>query len=323
MTAQTAHTPARINPDTRPVLVVVLLGILLLLLAAGALSFAALSAVAGWAGVHPELAWFVPVFIEGAIIVYTGVAIVHTARHELDLARRAWWWVRLWTAVSAAANGAHAFDAGPGGWQGMVGVILAALIPVAVYGAVHMATGLIVAAVEPAHPPVIRTVDTGQTHERRTADARTDTTPDSGQATNAGQTTPDTGQRTDTPDPLAVLEEIETSPRTDGQADDTDTRTDSQVYDQTADTAPDTQTDGQVSAPAMAGQADEHRTRPVRERRPSASGYGSVVAVRPQIEELARQGMKGREIAELLGTGKSRTCEIVRELKDSGVLSAA
>lgn len=153
MTAQSAaRRPARINPDTVAVLVLVLLGIAALIAASAALSFDGLTAIAAWAGARDDRAWLVPVFIEGAILVYTGVAIVHQSRHEARLARRAWTWVRLWTLVSSAANGAHAWDAGPGGWQGIVGVAIAALIPVGVYVAVHMAAGLIVelTALEPA-----------------------------------------------------------------------------------------------------------------------------------------------------------------------------
>ncbi|MFD6094523.1 DUF2637 domain-containing protein [Oerskovia sp. NPDC060338] len=162
MTAQSAaRRPARINPDTVAVLVLVLLGIAALIAASAALSFDGLTAIAAWAGVLGTRAWLVPVFIEGAILVYTGVAIVHQSRHENRLARRAWTWVRLWTLVSSAANGAHAWDAGPGGWQGIVGVVIAALIPVGVYVAVHMAAGLIVelTALEPA-PAAVASAET-------------------------------------------------------------------------------------------------------------------------------------------------------------------
>lgn len=176
----TTRAPARINPDTVAVLILVLLGIAALIAASAALSFDGLTGIAAWAGVLVDRAWLVPVFIEGAILVYTGVAIVHQARHEDRLARRAWTWVRLWTLVSSAANGSHAWDAGPGGWQGIVGVVIAALIPVGVYVAVHMAAGLIVelTALEPA---------TAAAAGAEAEPARTDVAPD----------------------PLIVLEEIE------------------------------------------------------------------------------------------------------------------
>lgn len=355
MTAQTTdHSPARIDPDTVAVLVLVLLGIAALIAASAALSFDGLTAIAAWAGVRAERAWLVPVFIEGAILVYTGAAIIHQARHEDRRARRAWAWVRLWTLVSSAANGAHAWDAGPGGWQGFVGVAIAALIPLGVYVAVHMAAGLIVepTALEPA---------TAAAASAAGADGPADVRTDSGTGGQAGS------ERTGaTPDPLVVLEEIETAPRADtdtGQADGQRTagradsghlagrtdvgagasgvraeqpalelapdtvRTGEHVYDQSADTTADAQTDGAVDT--SVGQADRRddgqrsdadagRTASVRERRASAS----VEAVRPQIEELARQGLSGREIAGRLGVGRTRACEIVRDLREAGALVA-
>ncbi|MDF9875620.1 hypothetical protein M2316_000941 [Cellulosimicrobium cellulans] len=69
-----------------------------------------------------------PAFIDGAILVYTYSALAARARYESTA--RPWTWVALWTAVSASANAAHAWSAGPGGWEGVVGAILAGLFPI-------------------------------------------------------------------------------------------------------------------------------------------------------------------------------------------------
>jgi hypothetical protein len=291
MTAQTAHTPARINPDHLAVLIVATVLTALLAGTSFMLSFAALEAVATWAAVPPALTWAVPAFIDAAILVYTLAALVARARGES--ARAAWSSLALWTIVSVTANALHAWADIPDDVRTIAGMTIAGLAPIAVLLATHTLADLVVA--KPASAP----------------DARTDT----GQA----DTRADSGQRTDAPDPLVVLQEIESAPQTDGQ-----------VYEQTTDTTPDS---GQADSgqAASAGQADsppvravvatadsEHRTRPVRGRRVP----GPVEAVRPQIEELARQGMTGREIARRLGTGPTRTCEIVREVREADALAA-
>ncbi|MFI2703452.1 DUF2637 domain-containing protein [Cellulosimicrobium composti] len=121
-------TSARINPDTRGALVLAMLATSLLVAISFTLSFAGLSALAPWAAVPRELAPLVPAFIDGAILVYTYSALAARARHESTI--RPWTWVALWTAVSASANAAHAWSAGPGGWEGIVGAVLAGLFPI-------------------------------------------------------------------------------------------------------------------------------------------------------------------------------------------------
>lgn len=121
-------TSARINPDTRGALVLAMLATSLLVAISFTLSFAGLSALAPWAAVPRELAPLVPAFIDGAILVYTYSALAARARHESTV--RPWTWVALWTAVSASANAAHAWSAGPGGWEGVVGAVLAGLFPI-------------------------------------------------------------------------------------------------------------------------------------------------------------------------------------------------
>lgn len=121
-------TSARINPDTRGALVLAMLATSTLVAISFTLSVAGLSALAPWAAVPDALAPLVPAFIDGAILVYTYSALAARARHEPNA--RPWTWVALWTAVSASANAAHAWSAGPGGWEGVVGAVLAALFPI-------------------------------------------------------------------------------------------------------------------------------------------------------------------------------------------------
>ncbi|MFH6688473.1 DUF2637 domain-containing protein [Cellulosimicrobium funkei] len=128
MTTTPHPTSARINPDTRSALVLAMLATSLLVAISFTLSFAGLSALAPWAAVPRELAPLVPAFIDGAILVYTYSALAARARHESTV--RPWTWVALWTAVSASANAAHAWSAGPGGWEGVVGAVLAGLFPI-------------------------------------------------------------------------------------------------------------------------------------------------------------------------------------------------
>ncbi len=140
------RTAARLNPDTKPALLVAVVLTSGLAAISFTLSFAGLSAIAPWAAVPPHLAWALPVFIDGAILVYTYAALAARARGEGQ--GRAWTWLTLWTAVSVASNGSHAWDAGPGGWQGVLGSILAGLFPVGVLLATHTIADLIVARPE-------------------------------------------------------------------------------------------------------------------------------------------------------------------------------
>lgn len=122
------HRPALINPDTRGALAVALLATAALVGISFTLSYAGLSALAPWAAVPAHLAALIPLFIDGAIGVYTYSALAARARAES--AARPWTWVALWTLVSSAANAAHAWGNGPGEWQGIVGAVLAGLFPI-------------------------------------------------------------------------------------------------------------------------------------------------------------------------------------------------
>lgn len=122
------HRPALINPDTRTSLTLAMSATGLLVAISFTLSFAGLSALAPWAAVPGYLAPLIPVFIDGAIAVYTYSALAATARAES--AARPWTWVALWTLVSSAANAAHAWGYGPQGWEGVTGAVLAGLFPI-------------------------------------------------------------------------------------------------------------------------------------------------------------------------------------------------
>ena len=122
------HAPARINPDTRTALLAAMGATSVLVAVSFVLSFAGLSALAPWAAVPTHLAPLVPLFIDGAILVYTYSALAARARDESTV--RPWTWVALWTLVSSAANAAHAWAMGPAGWEGIVGAVLAGLFPI-------------------------------------------------------------------------------------------------------------------------------------------------------------------------------------------------
>ena len=129
-------TSARINPDNR----VMLAGLLLVLVAVAAasftLSFTGLSAAAPWVALPARLAWLVPVVLEVAMLVYVGAALLRA--HRGQSARLAWTLVWVLTTVSSAINAAHAWDAGPQGWQGAVGAALAGMFPFMTLAAAHV-----------------------------------------------------------------------------------------------------------------------------------------------------------------------------------------
>lgn len=142
-----SHRPARINPDTLPVLIVAATLTSGLAGTSFALTFAALLDVAAWANVPARLAWAVPVMLDAAIVVYTLAVLVHRARREN--AATAWLPLAGFTTVSVVANAAHA-GAVPPAWQALIGTLVAGLAPVAVLLATHTLARLIVAPVEPA-----------------------------------------------------------------------------------------------------------------------------------------------------------------------------
>jgi hypothetical protein len=124
-----------------------------------ALSFAGLVAVARWSGTPDTLTWAVPVFIDGAILVYTCAALVMRGRGESTAF--ASFVLGGFTLVSIAANAAHAAGASAGhvigdtsDWRTWAGAAIVALAPVAVFTSTHTIAQLVVAPPEVALPQV-------------------------------------------------------------------------------------------------------------------------------------------------------------------------
>lgn len=157
--APTPPRTSRIDPDTRGVqwIVVGLVG--LLGLTSFAVSFRALHDVAAWAGIGPGLQWAVPVFIDGAILTYALAVLVHRSRGESVWP--SWTSLAVFTAMSVAANAAHAVAVPQQvWWQTWVGASLAALAPLGVFAATEQMARLVVlrpqdrqAPVEPVEAP--------------------------------------------------------------------------------------------------------------------------------------------------------------------------
>ncbi|UVK59065.1 hypothetical protein SEA_CEN1621_50 [Microbacterium phage Cen1621] len=143
-----SHRPARINPDSLGALVVAVSLTALLAAVSFLLSFNGLSDAASWANVPAWLAWGIPAYVDGAILVYTVAALIFRARGES--ARLAWGSLALYASLSVAANGVHAWDNAPEELKAALGVVLAALAPVAVLLTTHTIARLIVAPAAPA-----------------------------------------------------------------------------------------------------------------------------------------------------------------------------
>lgn len=144
---------SRIDPDTRGVqwTVVGLVG--LLGLTSFAVSFRALHDVAAWAGIGPGLQWAVPVFIDGAILTYALAVLVHRSRGESVWP--SWISLAVFTAMSVAANAAHAVAAPQEvWWQTWVGAALAALAPLGVFAATEQMARLVVLRPQDRQAPV-------------------------------------------------------------------------------------------------------------------------------------------------------------------------
>lgn len=136
---------SRINPDSRAVLVVATVATAALALVSFLLSFNGLADAASWANVPSWLAWAIPAYVDGAILVYTLAALVFRARGES--ARLEWTALGVFAALSVAANGVHAWTAAPAMLQVTLGVLLAALAPVSVVITTHTIARLVVAPV--------------------------------------------------------------------------------------------------------------------------------------------------------------------------------
>lgn len=136
--------PAQFNPDTLPVLLLLLAVLGASAAASFTLSFAGLSAVAPWAALPPHLAWLIPVASEVSLIGFVIAAFVRM--HRGTAAWRVWTLVWAWTLALSTINALHAWDAGPKGWQGIVGATIAASFPVITAITAHTVAGLAFAA---------------------------------------------------------------------------------------------------------------------------------------------------------------------------------
>ncbi|WDS51691.1 membrane protein [Microbacterium phage Barnstormer] len=143
-------TTSRINPDSRAVLVVATVATAALALVSFLLSFNGLADAATWANVPGWLAWAIPAYVDGAILVYTLAALVFRARGES--ARLEWTALGVFAALSVAANGVHAWATAPAWLQATLGVLLAALAPVSVVITTHTIARLVVAPPAPEEP---------------------------------------------------------------------------------------------------------------------------------------------------------------------------
>ncbi len=126
--------PRRIDPDDGRFIRLVVVGVALAGVVAFAISFTALYEVAGWLGLPPFMWWAVPVFIDLAILVYAASVLVHKARGEQTLA--SWAALGTFTALSVFANAAHAWSYAQDHeqrWQGVVGAVIAGMVPVAIF----------------------------------------------------------------------------------------------------------------------------------------------------------------------------------------------
>lgn len=284
MTAIAARRPARINPDTLPVLIVAVVLTTGLAASSFALTFAALLDVAGWANVNPALAWAVPVMLDAAIVVYTLAVLVHRARRERAITE----WAALagFTGVSVVANAAHA-GAVPVEWQAIIGTVVAGLAPVAVLLATHTIARLIVAPVTDADTiRDSRIVDTAASADGGTEDVDVELDADA---------SVDVDVRT-----AAVAVPVDTN---DGA--DTDADTDADDEDGPRPSAPAPVVDAPV---AVSG-------RPVVVRRhsgPRPRGGVRAVDRMDDIVRLRRAGLSVRAIAEQVGLGKSAVAKLLQ-----------
>lgn len=140
-----------ISTESRILLWIALIGAITLSTVTFMLSFAGLHDVAAWANIRPALRWAVPVFIDGAIIVYTVAVLVERGRGQTP-----WFaWIALvaFTAVSVGANGSHAWAVHESiTWQTWVGTLIAALPPLGQLAATHTIARLVVAPGYVPHP---------------------------------------------------------------------------------------------------------------------------------------------------------------------------
>lgn len=148
--ARSGESPSRINPDTKAVQWTVVGLVACLGVTSFIVSFWALHDVAAWAGLAPSIQWAVPVFIDGAILAYALSVLVHRARGESTIP--SWISLAVFTAMSVAANAAHAVSMPQATWwQTTIGAAVAALAPLGVFAATEQMARLVVLRPQDRH----------------------------------------------------------------------------------------------------------------------------------------------------------------------------
>ncbi|SMX91495.1 Protein of unknown function (DUF2637) [Brevibacterium iodinum ATCC 49514] len=135
-TTVTLAQKSRINPDDHRFVRLITVGVAFAGLVAFGISFVALMEVASWLGLPGWMHWAVPAFIDTAILVYAGSILIHKTRGEKTWP--SWVLLAAFTGLSVVANVAHALSYGSartGSWQGLVGAVIAGMVPFAVFAA--------------------------------------------------------------------------------------------------------------------------------------------------------------------------------------------
>lgn len=137
--------PTRVRADSRPVIRTVLWLVGLLAVVSFGAGVPGLLEVGRWADLPGIMPIFLPLMLDGGLIVFALVATVRRAR--LETARFAWTWLTVLTLASAGAQVAHVVVASDGAVtvQAVVGSLVAALFPLVVFAATHSLLDLAIA----------------------------------------------------------------------------------------------------------------------------------------------------------------------------------
>jgi hypothetical protein len=142
----TSTKPARIRPDSKGVVYVTAVLVLLILIAAFSVSFAGQMTVGAWAGLTGLRQLAVPVAIDSVILVFSLAANVKRSRGEST--RVAWVTVTFFTFVSMTFNVLHvivpALKTGVTA-EALIGGAVSGLMPLLILLATHMMSDLLVA----------------------------------------------------------------------------------------------------------------------------------------------------------------------------------
>jgi len=132
---QARSSKSRINPDDPVFVRVITVGVGFAGLVAFGVSFVTLMEVGAWLGLPRWMHWAVPAFIDTAILVYAGSVLIHKTRGERTWP--SWLLLGTFTALSVIANAAHALAYGQAqtAWQGIIGAVIAGMVPMAVFAA--------------------------------------------------------------------------------------------------------------------------------------------------------------------------------------------